>query len=243
MSRYLILGASSEIALAFMKMHKWDASDEVIAQYHSHKDALEDVAAKISAKVFTHKADFLTEEGINGFADFVRERGFIPTHILHAPAFPVQNKRVTELDWGDFRGQMMIQVRSFFEVMKAVIKPMAKSGSGRIVVVLSAYTMDVPPAYLADYITAKYALMGFAKALAAEYAPKKILVNMISPSMMDTKFVAGVFSAVVEKSAANNPMKRNASPEDSASLIDYLLSGSNTFITGANIPVTGGETF
>ena len=243
MSKCLILGASSEIALAFMKIHNWNSDDEVIAQYHSHKDALEDVAAKIPAKVLTHKADFLTEEGINGFAGFIRERGFIPTHIIHAPAFPVQSRRVTELDWGDFHGQMMIQVRSFFEVMKAVVKPMAKSGGGRIVVVLSSYTMNVPPAFLSDYITAKYALMGFAKALAAEYAPKKILVNMISPSMMDTKFVAGVLSAVVEKSAASNPMKRNASPEDSASLIDYLLSDRNTFITGANIPVTGGENF
>ena len=54
--------------------------------------------AKIPVKVFTHKADFLTEEGINGFADFIRERGFVPAHILHAPAFPVQNEKITELD-------------------------------------------------------------------------------------------------------------------------------------------------
>ena len=53
--------------------------------------------------------------------------------MIHAPAFPVQNKRVTELDWADFYGQMMIQVRSFFEVMKAVVKPMAKSGGNTFI--------------------------------------------------------------------------------------------------------------
>ena len=243
MSRYLILGASSEVATAFMNLHEWTPDDEILAQYHSHNDALEEVAAKIPAKVFMHKADFLTEEGIADFVRVIQERAFVPTHILHASALPVKNARLTELHWVDFQAQMMIQVRAFFEVMKAAVKPMAKSGGGKAAVVLSAYTMNVPPAYLSDYITAKYALMGFTKALAAEYAPKKILVNMISPSMMDTKFIAGIYSGISEQSAANNPMKRNAVPEDAAGLIEYLLSSRNTFITGANIPVTGGEEF
>ena len=243
MSRYLILGASSEVSLAFMKSHEWTPDDEILAQYHSHSAALEDIAAKIPAKVFTHRADFLTEEGIADFVRVIQEREFVPTHILHASAFPVKNRRLTELCWADFHAQITIQVRAFFEVMKAVIKPMAKSGGGRVVVVLSSGTLNVPPAYMADYITAKYALMGLAKALAAEYAPKKIFVNMISPSMMDTKFIAALYSAVSEQSAAGNPMKRNAMPEDCAGLVEYLLSNKNTFITGANIPVTGGEEY
>ena len=243
MAKYLILGASSEVALAFMKSHAWTPDDEILAQFRSNSDALDDVAAKIPAHVYTHRADFLTEEEIADFVREIQERAFIPTHILHASAFPVKNRRLTELCWADFAGQFTIQVRAFFEVMRAVIKPMAKSGGGRAVVVLSSGCINVPPAYMTDYITAKYALMGFTKALAAEYAPKKILVNMISPSMMDTKFIAGIFSGVSEQSAASNPMKRNAVPEDCAGLVEYLLSDKNTFITGANIPVTGGEEF
>ena len=243
MSRYLILGASSEVALAFMKAHAWSEDDEITAQYFSHRDALEALANEIPANVLTRRADFLSEEGISEFTGFLRERDFVPTHILHAPASPVRNARMTELEWGDFQGQLMIQVRSFFEVMKAVVKPMAKSGGGRVVVVLSSGTINVPPSYMSDYITAKYALMGLTKSLASEYAAKKILVNMISPSMMETKFTAGIFSGVSERSAANNPMKRNAAPNDAASLVEYLLSDNNTFITGANIPVTGGEVF
>ena len=243
MSKYLILGASSEVALTFMKSHAWTPDDEILAQFRSNSDALDDVAAKIPAHVYTHRADFLTEEEIADFVREIQERAFIPTHILHASAFPVKNRRLTELCWADFAGQFTIQVRAFFEVMRAVIKPMAKSGGGRAVVVLSSGCINVPPAYMTDYITAKYALMGFTKALAAEYAPKKILVNMISPSMMDTKFIAGIFSGVSEQSAASNPMKRNAVPEDCAGLVEYLLSDKNTFITGANIPVTGGEKY
>ncbi|MBQ6975936.1 MAG: SDR family oxidoreductase, partial [Selenomonadaceae bacterium] len=78
---------------------------------------------------------------------------------------------------------------------------------------------------------------------AAEYAPKNIRVNMISPSMMQTKFIQNIYGAIVEQSAAKNPMKRNATPEDVAGLIEYLFSAENAFVTGANIPVAGGENF
>ena len=243
MARYLILGASSEVSLAFIRLHDWKDDDEIIAQYHSHKDELEETVKNIPAEVVMRQADFLTEEGICDFVSFIREQNFIPSKILHAPALPVRNARLTELHWNDFHGQLMIQVRSFFEILKAVIKPMSKFESGRIAAVLSSYTMNVPPAFLSDYITAKYALMGLVKSLASEYAPKNILINMISPSMMETKFVADIYSGVIEQSAARNPMKRNAEPKDAANLAEYLLSERNTFITGANIPVTGGEEF
>lgn len=239
--KYLILGASSEVSLAFMKAHDWSPEDEIVAQYHTHSDGLE--ALDIPARMITSKADFSREDGIADFVKFIREQRFIPANILHAPASPVRNARLTELTWREFQVQMMIQVRSFFEVTRAVIRDMAKSGGGRIVVVLSSYSLGVPPAFLSDYVTAKYALMGLAKSLASEYAGKNILVNMISPSIMATKFVENIYSGVIAKSAEANPMKRNARPEDIASLVSYLLSEKNSFITGANIPVTGGEEF
>ena len=101
----------------------------------------------------------------------------------------------------------------------------------------------MPTKFLSTYVTAKYALLGLGKALAAEYAGRGLQVNMVSPSMMDTKFLENVYGGVVEQSAKNNPQQRNATPEDVASLIEYLFSEANTFITGANIPVTGGEVF
>lgn len=243
MSGYLILGASSEVSLAFIRLHEWKSDDEIIAQYHSNKDALEEALKNIPAKAVMRKADFLTEEGISDFVSFMNAQNFIPSKILHSNAFPVRNARLTELQWNNFHTQIMIQVRSFFEVMKSVLKGMAKSGGGKIAAVLSSCTINIPPAFMSDYITAKYALMGLVKSMASEYAARNILINMISPSMMETKFITDIYSGVIEQSAAKNPMKRNARPEDAASLAEYILSDSNTFITGANIPVTGGEEF
>ena len=66
---------------------------------------------------------------------------------------------------------------------------------------------------------------------------------MVSPSMMETKFLQNMHSHVIQQSAANNPTKRNVTTEDVAGMIEYLFSDENTFITGANIPLTGGEEF
>ena len=120
---------------------------------------------------------------------------------------------------------------------------MAKAKQGKATLGLSSCFIGVPPKFLAGYVTVKYALMGMGKALASEYAPKGIQVNMISLSMMETRFLANVYGGVVEQTAAANPLKRNVRPEDVAGLIEYLFSDKNTFVTGVNFPVTGGEVF
>lgn len=241
--KYLLLGASSSVALAFLSQHAWKQGDEVIAQYCGHKDALEKMEEKIPAKLFSLQSDFLSEKSTLDFIGSLRERGFVPTHILHIPALPIVNARFTEISWKDVQAQIDVQSRSFFYVMQAVVKEMAKAREGKIVVVLSSVTCGIPPRFLSGYVMSKYALMGLTKSLASEYAPKGIQFNMVSPSMMETKFVANVHDTVIEQSARANPSQRNACPEDVAGLVSYLFSDANTFITGTNIPVTGGEIF
>ena len=243
MGKYLLLGASSDLCRAFMERHEWRNGDEIIAQYCRSHDRLAELKKKISAKMELWQADFSEEESTASFAAKLKAEKFVPTHIIHVPAVPIENMRFTEIDWADAEKQLNVQCRSLWMVLQAVIKGMAKAKQGKIILGLSSYSMGVPPKFLAGYVTAKYALMGMGKALASEYAPKGIQVNMISPSMMETRFLANVYCGVVEQTAAANPLKRNARPEDVAGLIEYLFSASNTFVTGVNFPVTGGEIF
>lgn len=241
--RVLLLGGSSDLSLAFLRCNEWHRDDWIIAQF-CHNDAkLRRIADDIPAHLELLQADFTSGKSTRDFADALVDKAFVPTHILHVPAIPVANQRFADMQWSEAESQIHVQCRSLVIVLQAVIRKMVKAHTGKIVIGLSSYTMDVPPKYLASYVQAKYALMGMAKALAAEYAPKGILVNMVSPSMMETKFVANIYSGVVEQSAMRNPMKRNAAPNDVGKLICFLFSESNTFITGANIPVAGGEVF
>lgn len=189
------------------------------------------------------QADFTDVDSTKEFVTFIAEKNFVPTHILHAPAVPINNKRFTELDWTDFDNQLNVQCRSLVIVLQSVIKKMAKAKRGKIIITLSSATVGVPPKFLSNYVTAKYALMGLAKSLAVEYAPKNIQFNMLSPSMMETKFLADVHPSIVEKSALDNPLKRLAAPSDVANLIEFLFSTESDFINGINVPITGGENF
>ena len=242
-NRYLLLGASSELCGAFLRCHHWQEDDEIIAQYFRRKDALAEMQAKIPARMELRQADFNDGDSTKNFANALENDAFVPTHILHVPAVPIENLRFTECPWEKAAAQINVQCRSLWIVLQAVIKKMAKAKRGKIILGLSSCSIDVPPKFLSTYVTAKYALLGLGKALAAEYAGRGLQVNMVSPSMMDTKFLENVYGGVVEQSAKNNPQQRNATPEDVASLIEYLFSEANTFITGANIPVTGGEVF
>ena len=241
--RYLLLGASSELCCSFLRRHIWQADDEIVAQYFCHAEALEKIAQDIPAQVRLLQADFRDLESTEGFVSKLKKDGFVPTHILHVPAVPIENQRFTEISWSEAEEQLMVQCRSLVVVLQAIIKPMAKARNGKIVIGLSSCTFNVPPKYLSSYVMAKYALMGLGRSRAAEYADKCIQVNMVSPSMMETKFLQNMHSHVIQQSAANNPSKRNVTTKDVAGLIEYLFSDENTFITGANIPLTGGEEF
>lgn len=117
---------------------------------------------------------------------------------------------------------------------------MVKQKYGKIVLMLSAYLLGVPPKFQGPYITVKYALLGLMRNLAAEYASKRIMVNAVSPDMMETKFLSDLPDLVKEQSAKNNPLGRNIYVNEVVPSIEYLLSDASDVITGQNIGVTGG---
>ncbi len=120
---------------------------------------------------------------------------------------------------------------------------MAQKKKGKIVFVLSSCTFNIPPGALSHYVTAKFALLGLARSLAAEYGPKHININSVSPSMVETAFLQNIPERMVEIAAAQSPWQRNATPQDVAGVIRFLLSSDADYITGANIPVSGGTAF
>jgi 3-oxoacyl-[acyl-carrier protein] reductase len=102
-------------------------------------------------------------------------------------------------------------------------------------------TLGVPPKYLSTYTILKYAQLGLVRALAAEYGELGVSVNAVSPSMVETQLLSEVPRQIVEISQSQNPMGRNATADDVAGAIAFLLSESTGFINGVNLPVTGGS--
>ena len=118
---------------------------------------------------------------------------------------------------------------------------MAKNKYGKILVMLTSCTTNIPPKYLTSYVTSKYALLGLVKSLANEYSDKGIKINGISPSMIETKFLKNIPELLVQQNAMNSPTGSNLCVDDVIPMFEFLLSDKSNSITGQNIAITNGN--
>lgn len=235
----LVLGASSDLALAVLD-HIAGQFDEVFAHYHRSADGLVALCRSVP-NIQLLQADFTSEEETARLMEQVAAAGVPITHILHCASVRIEYKHFKKLSWNDYEQMIDTQMRSFYCAAHTFVPAMAKRKYGKIVAVLSSATVGTPPVYLNAYNTAKYALVGCLKSLAAEYADKNIQINGVSPGMMETKFLNSISHLAVEQEAVRHPMGRNASVEDVAPTIEFLLSDGSGFITGQNILISGGS--
>lgn len=146
-----------------------------------------------------------------------------------------------EFEWDAFQADLDYQVKAVMHLCRGVHAAMKASGGGAIVNVLSQVVNGAPPPKMAPYVTAKYALMGLSKALAAEWAGDGIRVNMVSPGMVQTELTEHYHERVFKMEAARTPLGRLATPNDVAAAVLFLASEEARFLTGVNLSVTGGQ--
>ncbi|MFC4220451.1 SDR family NAD(P)-dependent oxidoreductase [Flagellimonas marina] len=142
------------------------------------------------------------------------------------------------LDIQDFKEDMEINFFAMVKMVKAIVGRMAEGSS---MVFFSTVAVDSGMAYHTSISAAKGAIEGFAKALAAEYAPK-IRVNVIAPSLVDTPLASRLLSNDKKKEqiSERHPLKRVGSVKDIANMATFLLHPENSWITGQVIGVDGG---
>jgi len=237
----LIIGASSDIGLNLIK----NISDEalIIAHYNSSNEKLLELSKNINNELVTIKSDLSKEDEINKLLDVIESDYGVPNKIVHLAANKVENIRFKDVSWSDFEKDINISFRSAVLILNRFLPKMAKLKKGKVLIMLSSYVLGVPPKALSHYTSIKYAMLGLAKSLASEYADKNIQVNTVSPSMIETKFLDNINEKFVELSAYSHPLKRNAQVDDITPIIKMLISKESDYISGVNIPITGGSIF
>lgn len=139
-----------------------------------------------------------------------------------------------------FESDLQINFISMIKVLQSVLPNLSAANQSSVVLFSSvAAGMGMP--FHTSVAAAKGAIEGFAKALAAEYAPK-IRVNVIAPSLTDTPLAEKFLSneEKKEKSAQRHPLKRVGTPEDMAKTARFLLSEDSSWISGQIFHVDGG---
>ena len=140
----------------------------------------------------------------------------------------------------DFEEEMNLNFLSLVKVVKGVM-PKLKEAENASLVFFSTVAVKVGMPFHTSVAAAKGAIEGFAKSLAAEYAPT-LRVNVIAPSLTDTPLAEKLLSndSKKEKMSERHPLKRVGNAKDIANAATFLLSDENSWITGQIIGLDGG---
>ena len=142
----------------------------------------------------------------------------------------------------DFMADFDINVLGAVRVLQATIKRLKKAEGTASVVLFSTVAADTGMSFHASIATAKAAVEGLTRALAAEYAASNVRVNCIAPSLTNTPLAAALLSSPekVEAGGKRHPLQRIGQPEDLAFTASFLLSDHSSFVTGQTLAVDGG---
>lgn len=143
--------------------------------------------------------------------------------------------RMSEDDWDKV---MNINLKSAFNLTKAVIKPMMKQRLGSIINISSVVGVS-GNAGQANYAASKAGMLGFTKSIAKELGSRNIRCNAIAPGFIATEMTGELDEKVRDAYLANIPMKRFGTPEEVANTCIFLASELSSYVSGQTINVCG----
>lgn len=144
--------------------------------------------------------------------------------------------RMTEADWDLV---IKVNLKSIFNMTKAVQKVMLKQRSGSIVNMSSVVGLS-GNAGQSNYSASKAGLIGFTKSMAQELGSRSIRCNAIAPGFIETDMTAKLPEDVRKTWIEGIPLKRGGKPEDVADVALFLASDLSSYVTGQVISVCGG---
>ena len=141
----------------------------------------------------------------------------------------------------DFQKEMDVNFFGAVRVLQACMKGLKKSDSPSVVL-YSTVAVQTGMGFHAGIASAKGAVEGLTRSLAAEWAPSKIRVNAIAPSLTETPLASALLSTPEKKEASDkrHPLGRIGSSEDIAASTVFLLSPQSSWMTGQILHVDGG---
>jgi 3-oxoacyl-[acyl-carrier protein] reductase len=144
--------------------------------------------------------------------------------------------RMSEEQWDEV---INTNLKSAFNLTKAVQKPMLKARKGSIINMSSVVGVK-GNAGQSNYAASKAGLIGFTKSIAAELGSRNIRCNAIAPGFIETEMTEVLDQKVVQEWRNSIPLKRGGSPLDVANATVFLASDMSAYITGQTIHVCGG---
>jgi 3-oxoacyl-[acyl-carrier protein] reductase len=145
-----------------------------------------------------------------------------------------------EIEVAEWRQVIDIDLSGVFFGCRAALPTMIAAGYGRIVNIASIAGKEGNPNAV-PYSAAKAGVIGLTKAIAKEVATTGVLVNAVTPAVIETEILAQVTEEHIAYMTSRIPMGRTGKPEEVAALVRFLCSDDLSFSTGAVFDLSGGR--
>jgi 3-oxoacyl-[acyl-carrier protein] reductase len=236
----IVTGASRGLGRAIATAFAREGAD-LLVNYASRKEQAGEVAGAIAGmgrRAILHQADVSDAMQVRAMVHAaVAEFGQVDILVNNAGiTLPKGLRETSEAEWDRV---LAINLKGVFLCCQAVADAMIAQGGGRIINIASTAGQAgilSGPAYCA----AKAGVLGLTKCLARAFAPHNVLVNAISPAMIDTEILYWRTPAQWKETLESIPLKRLGHPDDLAEAAVFLASSGGNFITGATIDMNGG---
>ncbi|MFT4697504.1 MAG: 3-oxoacyl-[acyl-carrier protein] reductase [Flavobacteriaceae bacterium] len=209
--------------------------------YSSSSEAakvIEEEVSKYGVQVKSYKSDASNfEQAQELAAEIVKDFGSID--ILVNNAGITKDNLLMRMQEEDFDKVIEVNLKSVFNMTKAVQRTMLKQRSGSIINMSSVVGLK-GNAGQSNYAASKAGIIGFTKSMALELGSRNIRNNVIAPGFIETEMTGKLDEATVDSWRKAIPLKRGGSPEDIANACVFLGSDLSGYITGQVINVDGG---
>ena len=201
--------------------------------------AVEEAAARLGPGAVPLRSDVATAAGARQFvAEATEALGGLDILVTNAGGPPPGTFATTGYD--AYPEALEANLLSVVAMCQAAVPAMLAQGFGRVVAITSiSVRQPIPHLILSN--TARAGVTGFLKTLAREVAAAGVTVNSVQPGSHSTERLLAVYGDAVGEQANKIPARRFGRPEDFGRVVAFLCSDHAAFITGAAIPVDGGE--
>ncbi|SHH29630.1 3-oxoacyl-[acyl-carrier-protein] reductase [Desulforamulus hydrothermalis] len=236
----IVTGASRGIGKA-IALALAGAQADVVINYAGRADAAEATAEAVrqmGRRALVYRADVSDTGQVQQMVEAVLAE-FGRVDILVNNAGITRDNLILRMKEEDWDTVLAVNLKSAFNTIKAVARPMVKARYGRIINVSSVVGLYGNPGQ-ANYAAAKAGLIGLTKTMAKELGPRNITVNAVAPGFIMTDMTEHLTPEAKEKLTSAIALNRLGKPEDVAGLVAFLASDYCSYITGQVIGVDGG---
>ncbi len=236
----IITGASRGIGRGIAQLFAKQGANIAFTYLSSFEEAnlLEEELSINNIKVKAYKSDASNFNAANQLVDDVL-KDFGSIDVLINNAGITKDNLLMRMSEEDFDVVMDINIKSVFNLTKAVTPIMLKKKSGSIINMSSVVGIKGNSGQ-ANYAASKAAINGFTKSIALELGSRNIRCNSIAPGFIETEMTDSMGEDAIQKWRDKIPLKRGGKTQDIANTALFLASDMSTYVTGQVINVCGG---